>query len=664
MVAAGPTFLMLMMFGGGFFGGGVMGLPPGERDSALVQCPPKDVILYTEWASRGKGKPGAPGIDGLAADPEILAFVAAIEKGINDTIAMNAGEGEEKVLGDNIPPLVKLLLNRPGCLYLDVDAKAAMELMANPPELPPFTPQFVGMLPAVQVTLVVNGGDKSDEIEKHLTAILQVIFDEFSQGQKIENLQHQKFPIPMEGASLTLHRHKDYFILGWGKETVDAAVKGLTGASQGLKDNPRFAAGMEKVLLERTSSVAWFDLKSLVDKAVKGLGPQGLMVAAVVQQLGAETIESLSICSGVVDGQMHTKGFLKTGGKTEGIMALAAGRALRAEDFQAVPGDADLVLAFTIDLPKILSTTRRIVAQAGEQPKENFDQILAQLEKELGVSFEDDLFKAFGQTWVLYDSPANGGVLATAPILALEVIDQEAAKTSFEKLMGVLKLAVPGEIRAGRFGRGIYLTKKTFMDHEIYYINPVGVDMPFAPAFTLTKTHMLAAPHPQQLKAHLRFLASDEGRFAAEFEKKIPHAGGELFVAAYTEPQVFARYFASISPIMSTMIFGQIQRQTPGFDGFEFPSARAILPYVGTGRFTKERTEEGILFNARHGIPIPGFSSFTGLMPVLGFFSFARTIHRADPPPAAAPAIQINQHVPKPAVETIRKKPTPRASAA
>src|SRR5690606_2160389 len=135
-----------------------------------------------------------------------------------------------------------------------------------------------------------------------------------------------------------------------------------------------------------------------------------------------------------------------------GLLALAAGRPLTAKDFGAVPEDADLVLAATVDLPKILGTTRKLIAGAGEQPKENFEQILGQLEKELKLSFEEELFKAFGQTWVLYDSPSNGGILMTAPILSLEVTDYELAKGTFEKLMEVLKLAVPGELNPGRFG--------------------------------------------------------------------------------------------------------------------------------------------------------------------------------------------------------------------
>lgn len=663
MMMAGPMeMMMLLMLGGGFSGGGILGLPPGERDAAFVQCPASDVPLYTEWASRGKGKPGGPGIDGLAADPEVLAFIEALDQGIQKAIELNAGGDEEKVMGEHIPPLVKILLNRPGCLYIDADAKAAMQLMANPPELPRFTPPFFAMLPAFEATMIVNGGDQSDEIAKHLEGLMELL----PVSERVKGLQHQQFPIPMEGASLTLHRHKNYFILGWGKGTVDAAIKGLTGDNKGLKDNPRFQASMEKVALERTANIAWFDMKSLIDKAVKGLGPQGLVVAAVAQQLGADSIDSLALCTGVVKGQIHTKGFLKTDGKTEGILALAAGRPLTAKDFQNVPADADLVFAFTLDAPKILGTTKKLIAQAGDEPKENFDKILSQLETELGLSFEDDIFKAFGQKWMIYDSPSNGGILLSAPVLALEVKDYETAQKTFEQLMKILKLAVPGETRAGRFGRGIYLSKKSFLDQEIYYINTIGDDVPFTPSFTLTKTHLLASPHPQQIKAHLRFLKTQEARFSEKaFEEKIQHAGGELFAVSYTRPELFARYLATISPFFASVAFSEIQRGMPGFDAFDFPSARALLPYFGEGLLTKERTEDGILFDARHGVPIPGMSSIAITMPVFGFMSFVRVraIQRGF---NAAPArIQINRFVPKRPVNKVRPqaKPTPRTTA-
>ena len=81
-LAPGPLeLLILMMMSGGLFsGGGLLGLPPGERDAAFLRCPPSDAVLYVEWTERSAGKPGAPGIDGLAADPEIRLFLQNAER--------------------------------------------------------------------------------------------------------------------------------------------------------------------------------------------------------------------------------------------------------------------------------------------------------------------------------------------------------------------------------------------------------------------------------------------------------------------------------------------------------------------------------------------------------------------------------------------------------
>ncbi len=646
--------MLLLVAGGG--GGGILGMPPGERDTTLMQCPPKQVILYSEWAGRGKGKPGAPGVEGFAADPEVLSFIAAFKKGIHDSINRNEFRNkEDQIISENITPLVFLALNRSGCFYLDADAKTILNIMANPPELPRFTPPFVGFLPGVRATLILNGGDQAEEMAKHITALCNLM----PESEQTENLQHQKFPIPLENASLTLHRHKNYFILGWGKGTVDEALKGLKGESQGLKDDPRFLAGMEKVALERTGSVVWFDLKSLVDKAVKGLGPQGLIVAAMVKQLGLDSVESLALCTGIVEGQVHTRGFLKTGGKTEGVLALAAGRPLTPKDFQHVPGDADLALGFTLDFPRVLKTARTIIAQAGDQPKEGFDRFLAQLEMELGgLSLENEFFKAFGNAWVLYDSPANGGILATAPVLSVDVTDHDKAKIVLEKLMNVLKNDVlRGERQTGRFRRGEFLEKKTFLDHDIYYVNIVGNESPFSVSFLLTETHLLAATNPQHLKGHLRFLKAKEENFSAKFQEKFPHSG-EMFAACYTDPQLFTRYFVAVSPIMSSLMFGEIQREMRGFDMFDFPSARAFLPYLGEGFLIKERTEDGILFNSRSGVPVPGASAMVMTIPMMGFFfissssrEFERTVPREPKEPFKEDAkegdIELNQVEPK-----------------
>jgi hypothetical protein len=150
-------------------------------------------------------------------------------------------------------------------------------------------------------------------------------------------------------------------------------------------------------------------------------------------------------------------------------------------------------------------------------------------------------------------------------------------------------------------------------------------------------------------------LASKEGRFSEKFEEKVQH-GGELFAVCHTDPELFARYLATISPMMSTFVFSQIQREGASIDGFDFPSARAFLPYIGNGLLTKERTEDGILFDSRHGLPIPGASAIVTIFPIVGLWTFSRMEMRAVP---AAVPIQINQVVPKLPVEkgAARAKP-------
>ena len=113
MAGPGPMeLLILMMMSGGLFSsGGMLGMPPGERDAALVKCPPADSVIYVEWSSRSFGKPGAPGIDGLAADPEIQLFIKNLDQSIRTLVEQETANGqpEEQILGKVLPPLISEL---------------------------------------------------------------------------------------------------------------------------------------------------------------------------------------------------------------------------------------------------------------------------------------------------------------------------------------------------------------------------------------------------------------------------------------------------------------------------------------------------------------------------------------------------------------------------
>jgi hypothetical protein len=594
--------LILLMSGGGLLsGGGTMGLPPGDRDAALIKCAPADTLLYAEWAQRSTGKAGAPGIDGLAADPEIQTFFKDLDRAILAMIEQETANGrqEERILGEALPPLFKSLLMRPGCLYATVDPEAAAKALEQGGP--------IGIAAGLRVTLIVNGGDDADDMAKHIDLLIDLLASELA-FDKAENLQRQQIPLPLPGGGLTIHRHKNYFIIGFGEGTIDAAIAGLSGKSKGLAANERYTAAMQRVQMERTAGVTWIDVKGIVAKTSQAMGLQGAMIIGMAKMTGADAIDSFAVCTGVVDGQIRTKNFITTGGKTEGVLALAAGRAITSADFAQIPADADLVIAGSLNVPKVLAAVRQIVGSADPQSKENLELILKQLEAELGLSFEEDIFAAFGDVWTIYDSPSGGGLFVSAPVLSLEVRDAKKADKVFTQLMKVFKDALPGDFGNQFRRRGVFLEQTEFLGQKLFYVNTIGDDVPVAPTFCVTDKQLLVALHPQPLKAHLRFLAAKEQNFGSRIGKDLKLPEGELLSLTYFDAKKLVQFVYGVMPYFAQIMFSEMQREGFPLDISSLPSARALLPYIGTSLSVTVRTKDGILLESQSALPIPGGS--------------------------------------------------------
>ena len=298
--------------------------------------------------------------------------------------------------------------------------------------------------------------------------------------------------------------------------------------------------------------------------------------------------------------------FITTGGKTEGVLALAAGRAITSADFAQIPADADLVIAGSLNVPKVLAAVRQIVGSADPQSKENLELILKQLEAELGLSFEEDIFAAFGDVWTIYDSPSGGGLFVSAPVLSLEVRDAKKADKVFTQLMKVFKDALPGDFGNQFRRRGVFLEQTEFLGQKLFYVNTIGDDVPVAPTFCVTDKQLLVALHPQPLKAHLRFLAAKEQNFGSRIGKDLKLPEGELLSLTYFDAKKLVQFVYGVMPYFAQIMFSEMQREGFPLDISSLPSARALLPYIGTSLSVTVRTKDGILLESRSALPIPG----------------------------------------------------------
>ncbi len=654
MLGVGIIELMMLLSGGT-----LMGLPPGDRDELLAHVALSDSVLYMEWSARSQGMAGAPGIDGFAADPEIRAMIADIRRAIQTTVDRETAEGnpEEQILGRALPPLIEAMLVHPGCISVTLDEEAAAEALQGPAAAQLGT--AAAML-GLRGRIVINAGDQADDFAEHLTGLLELLPPE----NRGENLQNVTLPAPVPGFKLTLHRHEKYFLFLIGEESTDKAVEAIKGASGGLAESERFTAAFGKVKSDRPASVTWLDTAGLVNKIAAAMGLQGQMVKAMALMTGLNNIEYVVACTGVTDGQIHGRTFVHTGGKTNGVLSLTQGRAITAKDFERIPADADMVTAFSLNLPAVYTGLRGIVAAADPNSAVAFDQFVEKLEEELGIQLEEEVFAAFGDVWTLHDSPGAGGLWATSAVASLEVKDAEKAYRVFSELMKIVKGNMPGEFGGGFRRRGVYLAEKKFLDRTIYYINTVGDDVPFAPAFCVTNHELLAALHPQALKAHLRFLESEQPRFASRMEEVGPlSAAGEQFSYNYYDARSFYQKIYAFTPYLAQLMFSEIQREGVEIDIFSLPSARAILPYIGDSGSSVVRTEDGILCESRTGLPLPvggiGASMTMPLFFLMGVSSGRARFGNVSEELAVPPDVEAAPARPKPA-QAVPAKVVPR----
>ncbi|MDA1013888.1 MAG: hypothetical protein O3A00_05465 [Planctomycetota bacterium] len=601
----------VVFLGGMFSSGGLLGMPPGERDATLVRCVGEEAIIYVEWAARTAGKPNGKGIDGLAADPEVQAFVADVKRAILTAVQKESGDSNdpvERTLAEALPPIVLSIINRPGCLSVSYDAsKVKLD--------PEVGPNPIAFIAGLQVTIVINAGDSADEVAKNAQKILQFLPAEL----RTENMQKQRLPIPLPGGNLMIHRHENYFIVGFGDGAIDNAIAGIKHERKGLTANKRFNDAFNAVKLDRLSTVSWLDVKGVLQRVTTILGDQGKMVSHISKAVGADAIESIVSVVGVTDGQVDSRAFVTTGGSLRGILALAAGRAIKNEDLTHIPIDSDLVIAFTLNLPKVLEAVQQVLQDIEPASAQFFELMLAAAEAELGLSLKDDVFAALGDVWTIYDSPSAGGVLVTSLVAGVEVKNAEKAYRVLSQLMRVLKASLPGD-RGGRRGRGVFLGEHKFEDRTIYYINTVGDDIPFAPAFCVTNTHLLMALTPQNLKSHLRYVAGEpKTSFTDRMQVEVPD--GDVLKFAYIESKTAIRYLYSFMPYVGQLIFSQIQREGGEIDIFSLPSARAILPYMSDSTARVIRTKTGLRIDQSGPLPIGPGSVVVLNVPVFFFLS-------------------------------------------
>jgi len=153
----------------------------------------------------------------------------------------------------------------------------------------------------------------------------------------------------------------------------------------------------------------------------------------------------------------------------------------------------------------VWAAVRDAVATMSPGDVDDLDGGVAQLETVLGISLEDDVLAHLGDVLSLWSAPSEGGLLFTGATAALSLRDGKAFGAVFDKVMERIIAMSKKRQRdeRGRFRRGFYLQSLEHRGTTIYYVNMVGDDMPIAPAWCATDTHLMFGLFPQMLKSNI-----------------------------------------------------------------------------------------------------------------------------------------------------------------
>ncbi len=606
MAMAGFTFieLFIVLLMGGSPLGLPLSLPPLPADPAMAQVAPEDCLWYLSWAGCATPDPASSNhTEQLLAEQDVQRFVSELELRLREAIKRGAPQGaiagQAAVLAEEGPNLVKFVVTRPAAFFVEQAV---------------FGPAGA----SVKGGGVVSAGDRSAAIKKSIDRIAQVLVPGAKEGK--QQAGELKLPMPQGAPPVELRWHQDYLVIGVGDGVADEIIKRFGGKA------PEWLAKLRQELpVERTAVVHYLNIRKAFGVAIPLVG---LEAFKVVNTLGLDRLNYYASVSGLEGTGAVSRSQLAMEGKPRGIFALADTGPLKQADLTAVPKDATLALVAKFDAEVALKRLIELIGQFDARSQQQFKDELAAVEKQLGFQISEDVLQSLGDTWCLYNSPGEGGLVVSGLTAVVQVTDRERLIKAHDKLLASIRtvnaeltrLQADGSNRGVR-PSGVTIADFKFAGHTVYFLNFIGDRAPFAPAWCVTDKELIVSLFPQMIKARLS-RGDRAGTLADLPEIAQCFAGKEQPSAVfYQETRTVFRLVYPVLHIFAAMIANELQAQRVDIDISLLPSMAAIEPHLQPGVSAVYLTANGFRWEARRTLPGVGSAPLLFVPALLGFRS-------------------------------------------
>ena len=600
------VMLLAMGLGGLGLGGQALplGMPPTAEDPLLSKVAPDECLWYLTWAGTAEPKATSTNhTEKLLAEPEVRQMISKLQLALTAAMVRQApGPEEQKVIVAEAAKIVKTILTRPGAAFV---GKVGFGVGG----------------PEVGGGMIVNVG--SDEQTKALMASVSRL--EAALGDAVKEVEvggrtWREFPMPEGMPRMLWGFAGHYLILGVGEGSAAGILKrGKTKAPQWLTDVRK------KLTVERPSNFMYVNVQSVMTAAL-AFSPDPEAKAAVTA-LGLDNVKYYASLTGFDKTAVVTRSLLAIDGEPKGLLALAAGKPLSAKDLSVIPADATFAVAVRADPDKIFHVIRGIIGSIDARELANFDEELDEAQEATGINFSEDLFKALGDTWRIYNSPGEGGLIVTGLTAVGSVRDAEKLAKTLEKFEAFVQQQAKDLIERRGGGRRIprHATIKhfEFNKRKIYFVNFVGEFSPVAPAWCVTDKEFIISLFPSHIKAYLSRGADFKSLASSPKVAQMFSGDGPVLVTYQDTKEMFKLAYPVVQ-ILAQLGVSQLQREGIDVDISLLPSATTISKHLTPGVMSVRKTAAGIELTSRQSLPIGGATWL--MLPAAMFLTKSRAV--------------------------------------
>jgi hypothetical protein len=605
------SFVMLLMLGGPGF---PVGVPPLPEDPLMAKVAPEECMVYFSWAGMAPADAASKNsTERLLAEQEVQTFARLVEKAIASAVLRLSHEiALPGAAASEGPKLIKAILTRP-------------------------TAGFIGGItigprgPQIDGGLIVGTGEETEALMKSVAALEDLAGDSLK-SVEIGGTMWKQPPLPPDAPKVLWGFKGRYFIVGIGEKSIENILKRARGQA------PKWLVDVKKELaVDRHCSLMYVDLRRIVTLASTTIPDPS--VKTVFTALGLDKVTNLASVTGLDATGCVTRTRLGIEGESTGLFALVEGKPLTAADLAVIPRNSSLAAAARVDFEKMYRGFRELVGKVEPRAQESFDHEVKQFEAEVGVNLSDDVFKAVGDTWRVYNSPSDGGLLFTGLTAVATIRDRARlinASQKFEHLAQEEAKRVAGLDGPPRGNRYVTIKHFEFAKQTIYFFNFVGPESPVSPAWCVTDKELIVSLFPSHIKSYLTRGATpgtSAGSLAdvPEVKAALAEGNGPTMIGYYDAKEIFKTAYPLLQ-FAAQFATSAMQREGIDVDISMLPSAAAIGRHLRPGVSTMRRTEHGLELVTRQTLPMN-----LGPLPLLApaFWLSARSSARVAPPAAA-----------------------------